>query len=533
MLSAHAQTVLAVGLLLLAAGVAAAVSGGGEAAKKGKGSRCKPSKLRLVRLEGEEASKLSWRAPRSVPKRKLAYRVYRSKKVVGQTKKRSMRINTKAGKTYVFAVTVRKGSKRGCTAKLKRHLDFRPPSKPGDLNATGRADTAVSFGWKPSTPGDRKITAYRVFRNDTVVGQVSETNARVANLAPLTGYGFSVAAVDSSGDVGPRSSTLSLSTDYPPPTQGYAHAFLLASTDQSFEDFQDHYRQIGVVYPTYYQCRSDDGAILGQDDPLITRYAQIRRVKVLPRFNCQSKSTLHTILTDPTRRAEIIDELVSLVDAHDYEGINIDFEAGDAADRNALTSFVQELSNRLHARGKLLAIEVSPKTQETFTGRSGFYDYRDLGAAADYVFVMSWGLHWSTSRPGPISPQSWTTAVADYTATMPNKHRYVLGLPMYGMDWPNGGGPSNVATALEYADIQSLSAAVGRSGSFDSSSNESTFTYSSGGVSHEVWFMDRNSLSTRIPLARNRGLGIGLWRLGREDQAIWSLPDLAPGVVWP
>jgi hypothetical protein len=36
-----------------------------------------------------------------------------------------------------------------------------------------------------------------------------------------------------------------------------------------------------------------------------------------------------------------------------------------------------------------------------------------------------------------------------------------------------------------------------------------------------------------VRLAKSRGLGIGFWRLGREDQRVWDDPLLAPGAPWP
>ncbi len=41
-------------------------------------------------------------------------------------------------------------------------------------------------------------------------------------------------------------------------------AFLLASTDQSFYDLEAHYQQIGVVYPTYFDC-GPGGDVTGSD----------------------------------------------------------------------------------------------------------------------------------------------------------------------------------------------------------------------------------------------------------------------------
>ena len=147
---------------------------------------------------------------------------------------------------------------------------------------------------------------------------------------------------------------------------------------------------------------------------------------------------------------------------HGYDGINIDFENGPATDRDALTAFVSELAAQLHAIGKDLSVEVSAKFQHTTTGRSGLYDYEALGAAADHVFVMNWGWHWSTSAPGAPDDMEMCRRVADYVASMPNKERFVLATHMYGMDWPAGGGPAHTAAALEYADVQALIAAAWR-----------------------------------------------------------------------
>lgn len=349
-----------------------------------------------------------------------------------------------------------------------------------------------------------------------------------------TRYRFAVAAIDTQGYMSRLASPVSIRTAVPASTRGRTHAFLLASTDESFRDLQRHYRQIGALYPTYFECREGDGAVLGEEDPLITRWAQVRGMQVLPRFDCQRTATLHSILTDRGLRGKTIASLVSLVRQHGYEGINIDFEQGAATDRDALSAFVSELASRLHAIGKRITVEVSAKYQHTTTGRSGFYDYEDLVRAADHVFVMNWGWHWATSGPGAPDDMRLSRRVADYVATMPNRSRFVLGTHLYGMDWPNGGGPSNRATALEYADVQALIARHGAQPVLDPEADAWTFTYTDGGgTSHEVWYPDAATIARRVQLARNRGLGIGFWRLGSEDQRIWNNPMIAPGTVWP
>jgi hypothetical protein len=107
-----------------------------------------------------------------------------------------------------------------------------------------------------------------------VLGELRQT-------AALAALGVFV-AIDSLGSTSAPSATVTARTQDPVPTSGHAQAYLLASTGQSFADFRAHYRQIGVVYPTYFDCRGTPLGLVGQDDPLVTRWAQARKVRVLP-----------------------------------------------------------------------------------------------------------------------------------------------------------------------------------------------------------------------------------------------------------
>jgi spore germination protein len=255
---------------------------------------------------------------------------------------------------------------------------------------------------------------------------------------------------------------------------------------------------------------------------------------VLPRIDCQSPTRLHALLTDPGTRATALASLGELAATNGYDGLNVDFEAGLAADRDALTSFASELAAILHGQGKRLSVAVSATTKVVTTGRAAFYAYAALGAVADTVFVMGWGKHWSTSVPGALADLPWATAVADFVATMPNRGRYVLGAGLYGMDWAAGGGPSHPATALEWSDVQQLIAAVGANPVVDPVANAPHFSYAdAAGVAHEVWYTDAGNLDALIRLAHDRGLGFGVWRLGREDPALWDHPLLAMPAAWP
>jgi spore germination protein YaaH len=488
-----------------------------------------------VRLKSKSLAVLEWGRARPGDGHLYAYRIYRNGRVFKQVKKLRARVPLGSAPTILFAVAA--ADTRGRVGARSRTLrvvrGHRPPGVPGNLQAGRVTDSDVDLNWTKARAGSARVVGYRIYRDDALLGQKQGLSGTATNLAPATDYQFKVAAIDSYGYLSNGAGPAAVRTSMPPPTQGSAHAFLLATTDESFRDLQRHYRQIGVLYPTYFSCGAD-ASIRGRDDPLVTRWSQIRRIAVVPRFDCQRPEVLHTILTDRTRRLATISGLVDLVRREGYEGINLDFEAGYAGDRDAYTNFASQLARRLHAGGDKLSLEVSAKYEGFETPRSAFYDYRGLGAVADYVFVMNWGWHWVTSTSGAPDDLYRFTKVADYAATMPNKSRYVLGMPMFGMDWPNGGGPANPGKPLEHADVMGQIAAVGATPIWDAAQGGNHFWYQDPrAVWHDVWYTNAASVGLRMRMTKARGLGLGLWRLGREDPAIWDDPLIAPGATWP
>jgi spore germination protein len=303
-------------------------------------------------------------------------------------------------------------------------------------------------------------------------------------------------------------------------------AFLLSSAPDSLVDLKAHAHAIRVLYPTYFNCEIPSGQIAGADIPTITDYAHTHGITVMPRFNCQDGATVHQILTDPQTRSATLARLGAIARNPLYGGLNLDLENDGAEDREALSTFVAALARTLHAHRKRLSVVVDGVIGEGPTIATGLYDYRALSAAADSVFVLAWGAHWAGSAPGPIAPLGEAEAIARYIASLPHASRFVLGAPMYGLDWSEG-APATQATAYEYSGIAALARSVGATPSRDSASQEMTFTYTVDGVTHRVWYLDAHAVLALLKIGRAHGLAVGIWRLGGEDQRLWSSPLLA------
>ena len=103
--------------------------------------------------------------------------------------------------------------------------------------------------------------------------------------------------------------------------------------------------------------------------------------------------------------------------------------------------------------------------------------------------------------------------------------RFIVGTQLYGFDWPLG----TRATPLEWDDMTTLQTSLTAPLQWNAVAQEPFFTYTdAAGTSHTAYFANAQSVQGRLGQARAAGLGVGLWRLGDEDQEIWNLPALTP-----
>ena len=486
-----------------------------------------PALLSAISVSDTSAT-LSWQAGTATEGTVSGYLLYKDGEIQGFVAGQIVTVALASARRYGFTVRTRDsaGYLSAPSSELVVLTTHTPPHTPQGLTATNVTSSSAQISWQPSTAVSGNVVGYRVFRNDIPVGQGASTERVVGGLAPGSEYSITVSAVDSMGAISEPSQPLTVQTPDPTPTHGNVQAFVLSSTDESFADLQAHYQQIGVVYPTYFDC-GPGGTVEGKDDPLITHWATLRKIEVLPRVNCLNVGAEEAILNQPSVRQKMIETLAEYCRQYGYSGIQIDFENAPPSEREPFTTFITMLAATLHAQGDKLSTVVTAKYWNVPTGRAAMYNDAALSVPSDYVLVMDWGYHWVTSGPGSIDEYQWFSKVANYTGTMPNIHKFVLAMPLYGVDWPNGGGPSEPGKALQYSEIAALIESLGITPEWENTSESPHFSYvASDGAHHQVWYVNQHSLELRSNLANSLGMKLGLWRLGKEDQTIWQLPLL-------
>jgi len=228
------------------------------------------------------------------------------------------------------------------------------------------------------------------------------------------------------------------------------------------------------------------------------------------------------VLHDPAMMHHQVDAIVALVQREKYAGIDIDYEELHAGDRQAFTQFATDLAAALHKRGKVLSVAVFPQTATPGPGQpDAAQDYAALGRIADQVRVMAYNNHWANSAPGATAPISWVRAVMRYATSQMPASKVVLGVPLFGYDWPAGG--STPATTVSWLQALRLSRQYHASASYSKAAQAPYFSYVSDGRSHTVWFENAASSTAKFQVAKGSGAaGVYLWMYGYEDPGTWS-----------
>ena len=201
--------------------------------------------------------------------------------------------------------------------------------------------------------------------------------------------------------------------------------------------------------------------VTGNNDPLVTGWAQARKIAVMPRLNCQNPSDEKQILNEPAVRAG--DDRTARLAVRDIrlQGIQIDFEGAPPTERNPFTAFITALAARLHAQGDKLSTVVTAKYYNVPTGRAAMYDDAALSVPPTTCSCSTGVCTGPPPVRAAIDEFPWFKQVAEYTATMPNRASSCSACRCTGSTGPNGGGPSNPGTPLEYNNITALASEFG------------------------------------------------------------------------
>ena len=233
------------------------------------------------------------------------------------------------------------------------------------------------------------------------------------------------------------------------------------------------------------------------------------------------------ILNDIELQEALIEEILETLQRRNFYGVDVDFEFVPPAERELYADFVNRLRQRLNASGYVVIVALAPKTSDEQAGLLyEAHDYSALGNAANAVFLMTYEWGYTYGEPMAVAPIPQVREVLDYAVTRIPSEKILMGIPLYGYDWPlpyqKGQTRARSISPLYAVD---LARRYGAAISYDSVAQAPHFDYTAeNGQKHTVWFEDARSMEAKLKLVNEYTLaGVGYWNLMRSFPQNWLL----------
>ena len=285
---------------------------------------------------------------------------------------------------------------------------------------------------------------------------------------------------------------------------------------------------VNVVSPTFFALkdggRGEITANVGTQGINYINWAHSNNYKVWALVSNDSNKVLtSTILNDYNLRNNLINNILSVAENYNLDGINIDFENIKMADKDVFSRFIIELAPRLRDLGKVLSVDVTaPDGSEDW---SLCYDRNVLGDVADYIMFMAYDQH------GKSSTEAGTVAGYDWVENSLKKFidreevdssKIVLGIPFYTRVWTEENGKLDSFTVEMKETDNYIPEGVEKEWKYYVKQNY--VEYQKNGKTYKIWIEDEESIKCKLELIQKYNLaGAAYWEKDRESDSIWKL----------
>lgn len=304
--------------------------------------------------------------------------------------------------------------------------------------------------------------------------------------------------------------------------------FYYVDNDNAFNSLKANAKRIDIIAPQSYNV-DEFGILKGKIPDRVGEVSKKYKIKIMPLVvNKQfSQDKIHSVLTSDLAQNAAILNMIAEAKIHGYIGWQFDFEHISSVDKELYASFVERAGKEFRNSGLKFSVAVAAIDDKSETeypelswlNWSGAFDYARIGAAADFVSIMTYDQPFS---PGPTATLPWMENIMRYAITQIPASKISLGIPAYTWHWYDGttefvgtGGYKKIGDRLKekrYTEI-----------GYDATLGTPWMRYEKDNVLYKAWYENSKSFVTKTALVNKYKLnGYSMWVLGLEDPKIWS-----------
>lgn len=279
---------------------------------------------------------------------------------------------------------------------------------------------------------------------------------------------------------------------------------------------------LDIICPTWFSIQNKNGDIIDRGNmEYVNKYNNLGIDVWGYLDNSFDKDITHEVLSSSALREKVIAKTLELTKSYNMKGINIDFEQTNIDDRDNITQFVREMSSQFRANGIKVSVDVTPQITSDVTKEP--YNRKELAEAADYVVVMAYDQHWSSSKnAGSVAQYKWVEGNINMLFRQIPTDKMILGVPFYSRIWTEENGSVKSQT-LTMAQANKIISDKNLKVTWDDVSKQDYTEYTEGNKKVKIWLEDSNSIDYKVSLVNKYSLaGVGSWRKGFETQDVWE-----------
>lgn len=288
---------------------------------------------------------------------------------------------------------------------------------------------------------------------------------------------------------------------------------------------------INVVSPSFFSLKQGEGLQIhdnaAKGGTEYIQWAHENNYKVWAMFSNNSmRETTSKLLNSEELREELIQSIVNLSKQYNLDGINIDFENMNVADKNLFSRFIIELAPRLREIGVVISVDVTaPDGSDTW---SLCYNRNVLADVADYIMFMAYDQY------GTASNKAGTTAGYNWVETNINKflgqegvkaEKIILGMPLYTRLWKTNTTKEDSITS-SVVNMNKVDQQIPNDVEkiWDEDLKQHYVEYTEQNIKYQMWIENPKSIQAKLSLINKYHLAGGAyWEKDRELDEIWDL----------
>jgi spore germination protein YaaH len=175
--------------------------------------------------------------------------------------------------------------------------------------------------------------------------------------------------------------------------------------------------------------------------------ARAKKVRIIPSIVWHDGTAIHAILSDPVKRAQLENDIVTIATVNNWDGIDLDFEGKLAETKDYFSLFLKELYTKMGKKWVYCTIEPRTPLVDRFENppKTIEYanDYVEINKYCDRVQIMAYDqgnvdINLARAAAGPYVPVAdirWVEKVMREAMKTIAPKKLVIGIPTYGYEY--------------------------------------------------------------------------------------------------